>query len=125
MKTIDEIEKLSLEDLERISLDESIPVPGDLGSKLTKRTPLWFISIAASLLIVAGIGLAWFNRSKPLEDTFDDPAVAYAMLENTLIKMSGCIDTGLSSVAISEDLLRRPVDVIRSVNIDINDNNKE
>ena len=122
MKTIDEIEKLSLEDLERISLDESIPVPGDLGSKLTKRTPLWFISITASLLVVAGIGLAWFNRSKPLEDTFDDPAVAYAMLENTLMRFSDSVEISVKSVEKSRDILHKPTEVLSVINID--ENNK-
>ena len=105
MKTIDEIEKLSLEDLERISLDESIPVPSNLESKLSRRAPRWFIGIAASLLIIAGIGLSWFNRSKPLEDTFDDPAVAYAMLEKTLTKYS-------------KEIVNMPSDVMRPVSID-------
>jgi hypothetical protein len=122
MKTIDEIEKLSLEDLERISMDESIPVPEDLGSKLTKRTSLWFISIAASLLIVAGIGLTWFNRSKPLEDTFDDPAVAYAMLENTLMRFSDSVEISVKSVEKSRDILHKPTEVLSVINID--ENNK-
>ena len=122
MKTIDEIEKLSLEDLERISIDESIPVPKDLGSKLTRRTSLWFISIAASLLIVAGIGLTWFNRSKPLEDTFDDPAVAYAMLENTLMRFSDSVEISVKSVEKSRDILHKPTEVLSVINID--ENNK-
>ena len=36
MKTIEEIEKLSIEDLERISADESIPIPGGLESRVRK-----------------------------------------------------------------------------------------
>ena len=34
MKSIDEITRLSAEDLERISLDESIPVPEELSGKV-------------------------------------------------------------------------------------------
>ena len=45
MKTIDEIEKLGLEDLERISLDESIEVPDGIESRILDRTsglrPVW------------------------------------------------------------------------------------
>ena len=137
MKTIDEIEKLSLEDLEKISLDESIPVPGNLESnlrslwsdKFTGRSKgRWFsntasrvIGIAASFLIIAGIGFAWLNRSKPLEDTFDDPAVAYAMLENTLMRFSDSVEISVKSVEKSRDILHKPTEVLSVINIDDND----
>ncbi|MBP5486933.1 MAG: hypothetical protein J6Y06_04830, partial [Bacteroidales bacterium] len=108
MKTIDEIEKLSMEDLERISADESIIVPDGLESRVFQpkdNRPRWWtaISIAASLIVLAGIGLAWYNRSKPLEDTFDDPALAYAMVEETLAKMSQNLEIGVKSVEKSRD----------------------
>ena len=121
MKTIDEIEKLSMEDLERISADESIIVPDDLESRVFQpedNRPRWWtaISIAASLAILAGIGLAWYNRSKPLEDTFDDPALAYAMVEETLAKMSQNLEIGVKSVEKSRDIILKPSEVMRSIN---------
>lgn len=121
MKTIDEIEKLSMEDLERISADESIIVPDGLESRVFQpkdNRPRWWtaISIAASLAILAGIGLAWYNRSKPLEDTFDDPALAYAMVEETLAKMSQNLEIGVKSVEKSRDIILKPSEVMRSIN---------
>lgn len=121
MKTIDEIEKLSMEDLERISADESIIVPGGLESRVFQpkdNRPRWWtaISIAASLAILAGIGLSWYNRSKPLEDTFDDPALAYAMVEETLAKMSQNLEIGVKSVEKSRDIILKPSEVMRSIN---------
>ncbi len=121
MKTIDEIEKLSMEDLERISADESIIVPDGLESRVFQpkdNRPRWWtaISIAASLTILAGIGLAWYNRSKPLEDTFDDPALAYAMVEETLAKMSQNLEIGVKSVEKSRDIILKPSEVMRSIN---------
>ena len=123
MKTIDEIEKLSMEDLERISADESIIVPDGLESRvfqLKDRRPRWrtAISIAASLAVLAGIGLAWYNRSKPLEDTFDDPALAYAMVEETLAKMSKNLEIGVKSVEKSRDIILKPTEVMHSINIE-------
>ena len=121
MKTIDEIEKLSIEDLERISADESIIVPDGLESRVFQpkdNRPRWWtaISIAASLAILAGIGLSWYNRSKPLEDTFDDPALAYAMVEETLAKMSQNLEIGVKSVEKSRDIILKPSEVMRSIN---------
>lgn len=121
MKTIDEIEKLSMEDLERISADESIIVPDGLESRVFQpkdNRPRWWtaISIAASLIVLAGIGLAWYNRSKPLEDTFDDPALAYAMVEETLAKMSQNLEIGVKSVEKSRDIILKPSEVMRSIN---------
>ena len=121
MKTIDEIEKLSMEDLERISSDESIIVPDGLESRVFQpkdnRHRWWTaISIAASLAILAGIGLGWYNRSKPLEDTFDDPALAYAMVEETLAKMSQNLEIGVKSVEKSRDIILKPSEVMRSIN---------
>ncbi len=121
MKTIDEIEKLSMEDLERISADESIIVPDGLESRVFQpkdnRHRWWTaISIAASLAVLAGIGFAWYNRSKPLEDTFDDPALAYAMVEETLAKMSQNLEIGVKSVEKSRDIILKPSEVMRSIN---------
>ena len=129
MKSVDEIEKLSLEDLERISLDESIPVPEGLEERIvlpdgsTKRTLVrrW-IGIAASIVIIAGVGGALLNRPKPLKDTFDDPYLAYAMVEQTLARVSDSFGVGMSSIAKSEEILRKPGEVIRSINTDNMDN---
>lgn len=132
MKTIDEIENLGLEDLERISLDESIEVPTGLESRILDRTsglrkeswfgrmtgrrPVWYIGIAASFAVIAGIGFAWLDRPKPLRDTFDDPMLAYAAVEEALNKMASTVEVGVSSVAMSDELFRKPTEVIESIN---------
>ena len=121
MKTIEEIEKMSIEDLERISADESIIVPDGLESRVFQpknNRPRWWtaISIAASLAILGGIGMVWYDRSRPLEDTFDDPALAYAMVEETLAKMSQNVDICVKSVEKSRDIILKPSEVMRSIN---------
>lgn len=132
MKTIDEIEKMSLDDLERISLDESIDVPADLESGILNRTPgltkepwlvrlsnnrpVWYIGIAASIALIAGIGFTWLNRPRPLQDTFDDPMLAYVAVEQALNKMASTVEVGVNSVAMSDELFRKPGEVIQSIN---------
>ena len=120
MKNIDEIEKLGLEDLERIASDESIHVPDGLEGRLVSGTVRWspsrIIAIAASLVIIAGLGLSLYDRYKPLEDTFDDPATAYAVVEETLWKMSGSLEVGMKSLEKGKDMLSRPSEVIKSIN---------
>ena len=76
MKTIDEIKKMSFQDLERVSMDEGIPVPESISFKAasperTSPRPL-AIGLAASLVLLAGIGL-WRMQDRPLQDTYSDP----------------------------------------------------
>ena len=97
MKRIDEIEKLSLQDLEKISLDESIEIPSGLEARLdptvlgrsSRRLLFWVPGIAASLVLVVGLALS--VKTPKLEDTFDDPAIAYAEVEKALVRVSETI----------------------------------
>ncbi|MBR1927743.1 MAG: hypothetical protein IJ840_08380 [Bacteroidales bacterium] len=128
MKRVDQIEKMSLADLERVSLDESIPVPEGLGERLGEEAPwrssrgriLWICSAAASLVII--VGLALTLRPRPLEDTFDDPYLAYAEVEKALLRVSGVMETGVQSVALSHELLAKPAGIIRSLGMETTDN---
>lgn len=121
MKTIEEIEKMSIEDLERISADESIIIPEGFESRVFvqgSNRPVWktVVGIAASFLILAGIGFAWYDRSRPLEDTFDDPALAYAAVEDALAKMSQNVDVCIRSVEKSRDIILKPSEVMHTIN---------
>ena len=93
MKSIKEIEKLSVEELERIGADESIPVPGDLSVKIpSRRVPViaWSAAAAAVVVVAGFIGLR--KPSDTPADTFDDPYLAYAAVENALCKISGSVN---------------------------------
>ena len=99
MKSIEEIEKLPLEQLERIGADETISVPTDLSVHIpSRKAPAIAWSAAAAAVVVAGfIGL---SRTDTPKDTFDDPYLAYAAVENALCKISGSVNS--ASVKLSE-----------------------
>ena len=110
MKSIDEITRLSAEDLERISLDESIPVPEELSGRVSatlarqrsRSWARWAIPAAAAAAVLVGIGL---TRNPEPKDTFDDPYLAYAEVEKVFSKISGAVAYGAEKVSESEQTL--------------------
>lgn len=110
MKSIDEISRLSAEDLERISLDESIPVPEELPARVQAavRQPArrWVLpaGIAAAFATLLAVGLTLTRNPEPV-DTFDDPYLAYAQVEAVFAKISGTVAYGAEKVSQSEQTL--------------------
>lgn len=115
MKSIDEITRLSAEDLERISLDESIPVPEELsarmqaavhaaGAQANRRRWVLPAGIAAAVAVLVAVGLALTRNPEP-KDTFDDPYLAYAEVEKVFAKISGTVAYGAEKVSQSEQTL--------------------
>lgn len=121
MKSIDQIEKMSLEDLEKISLDERIPAPSGLSSRavgLIRRQRLsraGAIGIAASLAILLGVG-TWQNTHNGLKDTFSDPYLAYAEIERTLTRIGGAVENSAEVVESSQELIDRRINNILNNN---------
>ena len=115
MKSIDEISRLSAEDLERISLDESIPVPEELsgrvqeadhaaGAQANRRRWVLPAGIAAAVATLVAVGLTLTRNPEPV-DTFDDPYLAYAQVEAVFAKISGTVAYGAEKVSQSEQTL--------------------
>ena len=116
MKTLDEIKRLTADDLERISLDESIPVPEELSGKVQEalaradanartRRLRWILpstGIAAAAAILLAVDL---TRNPEPKDTFDDPYLAYAEVERVFSKISGTVAYGAEKVSQSEQTL--------------------
>ena len=93
MKTIDQIEKLSTEDLLRIAGDGNVEVPAELDGRIRSavfsgtRRRSWILGgIAAAAALLIGVGFA-VSHSGP-KDTFDDPYLAYAELEKAFDMIS-------------------------------------
>ena len=122
MKSIKEIENMSLEDLERASLDDRTAVPEGFADRIQdildaqviiddiaedSHPGRWIrlVGAAASVAVLAGVGLGiarWQNEPK---DTFDDPYMAYAELEKAFATMSGGMQKGLAMAEKSEAAL--------------------
>lgn len=114
MRKLDEITRLRAADLERISLDERIPVPEELSgrvqeavhtssasrSKAVLRRALPAVGIAAALAVIAAIGL---TRDPEPADTFDDPYLAYAQVEAVFAKISGTVAYGAGKLEDTEN----------------------
>ena len=104
MKRIEDIKKLSAQDLLRIGADESIPFPEDLSVTLPRRSRRnWSIAAAAAL----AIGLTGWGLSRPAapQDSFDDPYLAYAAVEQALGKMSASVQGTAQKVARAENTI--------------------
>ena len=111
MKTFDEITRLSAEELEKISLDESIPVPEELSARVhetVRRQPLRRLvpvtGIAAALAALVAVSIALTREPAP-KDTFDDPLLAYAEVEKVFSKISGTVAYGAEKISESEATL--------------------
>jgi len=112
MKSIDEITRLSAEDLERISLDTSIPVPEELSGRVgatlsrahSRTWARWAVPAAAAAAVLVGVGLTLSRNPEP-KDTFDDPYLAYAEVEKVFSKISGAVAYGAEKVNESEQTL--------------------
>lgn len=102
MKDLHEIEKMSLEDLQRIGADESIPVPADMQVRLPRRPVARYWSIAAAAAILLGLGWWGVNRPEEPKDTFDDPLLAYAAVEQALSRMAGPVNQATVKVTEAE-----------------------
>ena len=98
MKRIQDIEKMSMADWDRIGADESVTVPEGWQVQLPRRRRAAAWSIAASVAVVAGIGLgAWLHTPQP-KDTFSDPYLAYAAVEQAFSRMGSTVSQSASLI---------------------------
>ena len=103
MKRIQDIEKLTAADWDRIGADENIPVPEDFQVRLPRRRPLAIWSVAASVAVVAGIGLTALLRTPEPKDTFSDPYLAYAAIEQAFGRMGDAVSQSADILARQEN----------------------
>lgn len=124
MKTLDEIKSLTAGDLERISLDGSVPVPEELAGKVqdalsgepdritaahgasrsARKYGASVFAVAAAISLFA-LGAVFLHRESAPKDTFDDPYEAYAEVERVFAKISGTVAYGADKVYESESTL--------------------
>lgn len=63
-----------------------------------KRIVAW-LSVAASVVVLLGVGISMFNNSQPQDlGTYDSPEVAFRETQKALALLSGNVNKGLESV---------------------------
>ena len=138
MKRLEDIEKLSMPDLERIASDESIKVPVTLKHDIavtaralemaskeeTKETPashrkyrkiLRMISYPAAAVAIITIGMQLsFQDSIPTpKDTFEDPMMAYIQMEQVFGFISEKMNTGMDIASAAEPAFDKTINALR------------
>lgn len=125
MKTIEEIEKISFEELEKAAADGSIIAPEGMtdriaetlaameiaGERCTRKgTRSIFVGFALATAASLAIVLTLPDRPK---DTFSDPKLAYAQLERTFEYISSKMDRGLEIAGEAEPIVDRTVEYLK------------
>lgn len=132
MKTIEELENMSFEDLEKIFDDKSVSIPSSLEEKTdaiimassiidkdiedrqTKRQ-LWIP--ATTLLAAAALSSVFvIPRLNAPKDTFTDPMEAYAQVEKALSMMAEKMSIGTESVIEATSIANIPNNTINKIN---------
>ena len=94
-------QRYCLECGERLQVDEIPPPPGGGSAMSTRSTRV--LAIAAIILIVIGIGLAWvaLRKSSNGEDSTSSTATAPTTPTDTAITDTGVTDTGITDTGIT------------------------
>lgn len=128
MKMIQDIEKLQEDELEMAALGEDITIPAGLEERIkaaiaAKETvkpearPVRWIPYAA-LAVAAGLAavvLIHHDGSGKLQDTFEDPYLAYAQVEATFQKISDKMAIGVDIAAKAELTAEKPMEIINKI----------
>ncbi|MBP5317230.1 MAG: hypothetical protein J6Y83_05970 [Bacteroidales bacterium] len=118
MKRIEDIEKITAEELEAVANDARLPegkagareviAKLEIAEEAKGRSPRkvyigWISGIAATFIVMLGIGLALQSRGP--KDTFDDPVLAYAQVQSVLQQISSGMQQGKAAVDESGQMI--------------------
>ncbi len=138
MKSLKEIEKMSLEELMEVSSDESVRLPegfmeriddvleharkiealteDDAAGRLKiekgglfRRRIVGFVSAAAAVALMIGLGFSLVENEP--KDTFDDPQLAYAELEKAFAKISDSVSRGVAMADSSKEIIQKTSEI--------------
>lgn len=123
---------MSLEQLEAVSMDESITVPDGFAARMKenadaavtaglltgnesegqgRRKVVRYVAAAASVVIMAGVGYGIAQWQSQPKDTFDDPYLAYAEVEKAFAKISSSINRSLAIAGETEQVIEKATSV--------------
>lgn len=132
MKRIEDIEIMTEEELERAAMQDSTPVPEGLRARLEaalaaaniseepaarpKGASRWFaLSAVAAAAVLAIVAIPRAGSSQ-LKDTFDDPALAYAQVEETFRQISQKMTLGVAMATEVEVEAGKPIEIMNKIN---------
>ena len=136
MKRIEDIEKMGLEELETAAMEEKVEVPQGLAGRIQERilaaelakVPpiekpqiqrkriLQYSGITAAAVFVLALVLFKPGMEKDtLQDTFDDPYMAYAQVEKAFAEISNKMSMGVEMVAQAKPLAEKPMEILNNV----------
>ncbi len=139
MKRLEDIEKLSMLDLDRIASDESIKVPSSLKHDIAVtaralemssgedevqadskphrkyRKILRMISYPAAAVAIVTIGMriSFQDSITTPKDTFDDPKMAYMQMEQVFGFISEKMNTGMDIADVAEPVIDKTINALR------------
>lgn len=132
MKSLKDIEKMSFEELEKVSEDTNAGVPEGLSERLEAavtglaassgtsvrhagRVRTFALPAAGVALAAAAAVLAVGRYSSP-KDTFDDPVLAYAQVEKSFSMISEKMNKGIDLAAEAVPVMNKPREIIDKIN---------
>ena len=123
MKTLEEIERLSLEELEQEATRAAAPVPDGLQERLrqtlaareladaARPRPTRWIPYASLAVAAAAAAIIALPQRGP-KDTFDDPRLAYAEVEKVFRTISDKMNEGVALVREAEAAAEIPQNIL-------------
>jgi hypothetical protein len=80
--------------------DEKSNVQMPLQTK--KRSNVAWLSVAASVVVLIGVGLTWLNSQPQDLGTYDNPEIAFRETQKALALLSGNVNKGIESMQYVE-----------------------
>ena len=136
MNRIEDIEKMGLEELEAAAMDGQVEVPQGLTGRVRERIlaaelakvppigkrqvmPRRIVQLggvaAAAVVVMTLVLLKPGVEKDTLQDTFDDPYMAYAQVEEAFRQISQKMAIGVEAVAQVKPLAQRPMVILNNV----------
>ena len=126
MKTLEEIEQLSIEELEEKAVREAAPVPDGLQERLrqtlaareiaeaARPRPARWIPYASLAVAAAAAAMVVLPQRGP-KDTFDDPRLAYAEVEKAFRTISDKMNDGVDIAREAGATAEIPQNIINKI----------
>ena len=132
MKRLEDLEMMEPEQLEEAALREDIKVPAGLEERIKaslaaasiakeaqpqkKKTVRWlpYTAIAAAAAVAALLVLPRLGEPE-LKDTFDDPYLAYAQLEEVFQTISDKMSNGVNEAQEANSTMGRPIEIMNKI----------